>query len=69
MYDETGQVISYAGDNVNVNDLFGVGEFADDSSAIYRPFVSEIRGEKLYGYLRMNIVHKLLVEDLSSTNQ
>ena len=69
LYDETGQMISQSGENININELFGIGDHSDNTSRLYRPFVSEIRDEKLHGYLRMTLVEKPLVASLKQSNK
>ena len=73
LYDETGQLMSQSGDNININELFGigidVGEYSENTSHLFHPFVTEIRGDKLHGYLRMTLIKEPLVATLQQSNK
>lgn len=68
LYDKTGQVIHQAGEALTVNALYGVGEHQLDKSKNIQPFVIELRGEKLFGYLRMTMASKTWQQPLVKAN-
>ena len=69
LYDEAGQLVAQSGENIIINELFGIGDHSENISHLYRPFVSEIRDEKLHGYLRMTLAHQPMVKSLVESNQ
>ena len=50
--------------------LYGIDESLQtlDKSSIYSPFISEIRTDKLVGYLRLTIEKSYLIDTLAKNN-
>ncbi|QBG35449.1 hypothetical protein [Litorilituus sediminis] len=78
LYDEKGQLLLSASQNDNpeekkrssrsINELYGIDENKANLSAKYTPFIREIRGKKLYGYVRFTIEESYLTQVLSQAD-
>ncbi|MFD2167812.1 AhpA/YtjB family protein [Thalassotalea euphylliae] len=68
LYDETGQTIHQSGERLSMNTLYGINEHTDDRSQELQSFVLELRGDKLYGYLRMTLDKGYWQNDLQTAN-
>lgn len=66
LYDLKGQVIAETDTSHSVNHLFGIERGSEDKSGTYVPFVEEIRGDKLQGYLRLNLLKADVVATLQT---
>lgn len=69
LYDETGQTIERAGEDVTVNALYGAKGLSDDRSHSLAPHFIELRSNKLYGYLQMTITKDAWQKELVESNQ
>ncbi len=68
LYDETGQLTAQAGDQRTVVELFGLAPNTLNIAENTVPFVSEIRAQKVLGYVRVNMVKAQLVQQLNQEN-
>ena len=74
LYDETGLLLlksdSGGEASASIKLLYGIDESIQtlDKSSIYRPFISEIRTDKLVGYLRLTIEKSYLTATLATSN-
>lgn len=74
LYDETGLLLlkSASGGeaSASIKLLYGIDESLQtlDKSSIYSPFISEIRTDKLVGYLRLTIEKSYLTATLATSN-
>ena len=74
MYDETGLLLlksTLGGEaSASIKSLYGIDESLQtlNKSAQYSPFVSEIRTDKLIGYLRLTIEKSYLTSTLAKNN-
>ncbi|MGB0948443.1 MAG: hypothetical protein ACPGUG_16625 [Pseudoalteromonas marina] len=48
----------------SINEIYGLDGVSDDKSKRLKPFITELRGEHLYGYLRLTIDKKTLMNVL-----
>ena len=75
LYDEKGQLLLSASQSDNpeqkkrssrsINELYGIDENKANLSSKYTPFINEVRGEKLYGYIRFTIEESYLTQVLA----
>ncbi|MFT5756170.1 MAG: membrane protein [Alteromonadaceae bacterium] len=68
VYDVTGQLIASSESHYSIKDLYGISPHKLNKSEEYIPFVSEIRTDKLHGYLRMTIEKKYLTGNLLASH-
>lgn len=68
LYDVTGQLIN-SGKNKTIKDLYGISLNHQNTSRAYVPFVSEIRTNKLIGYIRVTVEKRYFVEALKDANK
>ena len=64
LYDTKGNIIAQTDKSQSVKQLFGLESEIDGEAEEFVPFVSEIRTDKLLGYLRINLRRKSLTEPL-----
>jgi membrane protein len=48
----------------SINEIYGLDGISDNKSKTLKPFITELRGEHLYGYLRLTIDKKILMNAL-----
>lgn len=74
LYDETGLLLfksdSGGEASASIKSLYGIEESSQtlNKSGKYKPFISEIRTDKLIGYLRLTIEESYLTSDLAENN-
>ncbi len=68
-YDATGQLILASDSSTTINELYGNANYKINRSDKYIPFVSEIRTDKLQGYIRLTINRPFLTQQLVQNNQ
>lgn len=78
LYDDKGQLLLSASQSDNLEqkqrtsrtivELYGIAANKADLSTRYTPFISEIRGEKLYGYIRFTIEESYLTKVLAQAD-
>ncbi len=64
IYDTTGQLIANSQSHHSIKDLYGISPHKINKSEEFVPFVSEIRTDKLHGYIRMTIKKNYLTDNL-----
>lgn len=75
LYDETGLLLLKSNpdseSNTSIKSLYGIDESIQtlDKSEIYSPFISEIRTDKLRGYLRLTIEKSYLTNSLAENSE
>jgi membrane protein len=69
LYDTRGKLIAQSEQATKVNSLYNLSELENKLSSGYVPFVQEIRGDKLQGYLRLTIEKTNLTGPLRRTEQ
>ncbi len=69
LYDVTGQTIAQAGKPVSIKSLYGLEPSTRNVSSEAVPFVSELRTDKVLGYVRINVIKNAIVEKLHKENQ
>ncbi|WP_448212724.1 AhpA/YtjB family protein [Colwellia sp. MEBiC06753] len=68
LYDETGQIIAQSGQVKPVSELYPSGQLVTESTPSLKPFVIELRDERLQGYLRLTIVEGIWQQGLIKAN-
>lgn len=68
LYDKNGQEIFSAGELKTIKTLYGIDTHQEPSYQKYTPFVAELRGDKLHGYLRLTIEQPVIVQRLEQDN-
>lgn len=69
IYDITGQRIASSEQAESVNDLFGVSINKVNQSDELLPFVQELRGEQLNGYIRLSLYRAILADELAENSR
>lgn len=69
IYDITGQRIASSEQAESVNDLFGVSINKVNQSDELLPFVQELRGEQLNGYIRLSLYRTILADELAENSR
>ena len=64
LYDQRGQVIAHSEQHTSVNELYGIEKGSINTSDKYVPFIQEIRGDNLLGYLRLNLVKEKVTDTM-----
>ena len=68
-YDETGQLSAKSGNQVNVKTLYGMEPHSRNRSQLFVPFMSEIRTDKVLGYIRIDMNKQAVVSALVAENK
>jgi len=68
IYDVSGQLIASSKAHHSIKDLYGISPHKINKSEEYVPFISEIRTDKLHGYIRMTIKKKYLTDKLMASS-
>ncbi|QBY05157.1 hypothetical protein E2K93_12530 [Thalassotalea sp. HSM 43] len=64
LYDSKGEAIASSDNQTSIQQLYGLSLGSESQAADYVPFIEEIREQKLYGYLRMNLVKQNVTEQM-----
>ncbi len=70
VYDVSGQLLFHSTESNSINELYGISEFRVDNSALFIPFVSEVRtlDNQLQGYVRLTLLKSNITEPLLVMN-
>jgi membrane protein len=69
IYDVSGQLIASSKSHQSIKDLYGISPFKINKSVQHVPFISEIRTDKLHGYIRMTIKKEYLTSNLLASHE
>lgn len=64
-YDATGQVILESTNSLTMKSLYGIETFSLNRHQTYMPFIQELRGDTLNGYLRITLDKSVLMQELT----
>jgi membrane protein len=64
IYDPQGKVLASSVSSSTINEYFGVDAGHFELNRPYIPFAQEIRGDKLYGYIRLNLNRNELIGEV-----
>lgn len=64
-YGPTGQIILASDNSLSMKSLYGIETFTLNRHQTHTPFIQELRGEKLEGYLRITLDKELLTAELT----
>lgn len=68
LYDETGKIIAASSNSVSIKDVYGITLNKSNKSDAYIPFIQEIRGNELNGYMRITVKKGYFTDELFNTN-
>lgn len=68
IYDATGKSLAVSINNASVKDLYGITLNKTNKSSDYVPFVQEIRGDELLGFMRITLKKSYFTDNLEDTN-
>lgn len=63
-YDVTGQTIASSSKSQTINELYGQSASLKNVSREFVPFISEVRGDKLHGYIRITLIKEQVTKSL-----